>query len=102
RNSICRPETSRFNVVDSAVQLSRPVVTRVRGRKIFYGCVLPSTYSVFALSGSWTSGLVSHTSLSDSLVTHPSFCPISGETGEYMIFGRIGATGLFIQIFIWA
>ncbi|KAF3570996.1 hypothetical protein F2Q69_00061380 [Brassica cretica] len=25
-----------------------------------------------------------------------------GETDEYMIFGRIGATGLFIRIFIWA
>ncbi|CAN6823418.1 unnamed protein product, partial [Brassica oleracea] len=24
-----------------------------------------------------------------------------GETDEYMIFGRIGATGLFIRIFIW-
>ncbi|KAF2598351.1 hypothetical protein F2Q68_00008171 [Brassica cretica] len=28
--------------------------------------------------------------------------PISGETDEYMIFGRIGATRLFIRIFIWA
>nr|VDD54520.1 unnamed protein product [Brassica oleracea] len=27
---------------------------------------------------------------------------ISRETDEYMIFGRIGATGLFIRIFIWA
>ncbi|KAF3569667.1 hypothetical protein F2Q69_00058411 [Brassica cretica] len=25
-----------------------------------------------------------------------------GETDEYMIFGRIGAIGLFIRIFIWA
>ncbi|CAN6842329.1 unnamed protein product [Brassica oleracea] len=24
-----------------------------------------------------------------------------GETDEYMIFGRIGATELFIRIFIW-
>ena len=28
--------------------------------------------------------------------------PLAGETDEYMIFGRIGATGFFIQIFIWA
>ncbi|WZZ82270.1 hypothetical protein YC2023_102842 [Brassica napus] len=48
----------------------------------------------------WTSGLVSHTSLSDFPVTHPSIFPISGETDKYMIFGRIGATGLFIRIFI--
>ncbi|CAN6892422.1 unnamed protein product [Brassica oleracea] len=27
---------------------------------------------------------------------------ISRETDEYMIFGRIGSTGLFIRIFIWA
>ena len=52
--------------------------------------------------GPWTLGLVSHTSLSDSPITHSSFCPISDETDEYMIFGRIGATGLFIRIFIWA
>ena len=32
----------------------------------------------------------------------PSFFPISGETDEYMIFGQICATGLFIRIFIWA
>ena len=51
--------------------------------------------------GPWTSGLVSHTSLSEFSVTHPSLFSISGETDEYMIFGRIGATGLFIQIFIW-
>uniref|UniRef100_A0A0D3BH28 Uncharacterized protein n=1 Tax=Brassica oleracea var. oleracea TaxID=109376 RepID=A0A0D3BH28_BRAOL len=26
---------------------------------------------------------------------------LRGETDEYMIFGRIGATELFIQIFLW-
>ncbi|KAF2617912.1 hypothetical protein F2Q68_00039934 [Brassica cretica] len=36
-NSVCRPETSRFGVVDAVAQLSRHVVTRLRGRKIVYG-----------------------------------------------------------------
>ena len=52
--------------------------------------------------GPWTLGIVSHTSLIDSPVTHLSFFPISCETDEYMIFGWISAIGLFIWIFIWA
>ncbi|KAF2557609.1 hypothetical protein F2Q68_00016886 [Brassica cretica] len=61
RNSVCRPETSTLGVVYAAAQLSRPVVPRLRGP--------------------WTSGLVSHTSLSDFPVTHPSRFPISGGDG---------------------
>ncbi|KAF2603240.1 hypothetical protein F2Q70_00025897 [Brassica cretica] len=72
-------------------------VTR-RCQEIVYGRVWLSTYSVVFLACPWTSGLVSHTSPSNSPVTHPSFFPISGESDEYMIFGWIGVTGLFIRI----
>uniref|UniRef100_A0A0D3CR83 Uncharacterized protein n=1 Tax=Brassica oleracea var. oleracea TaxID=109376 RepID=A0A0D3CR83_BRAOL len=46
-----------------------PCLQRVRIKLDLFGVLCPSP---------WTSGLVSHTSLSDFPVTHPSFFPISG------------------------
>ena len=64
-----------------------PCLQHVRIKLYLFGVLCP---------GPWTSGIVSHTSLIDSPVTHLSFFPISCETDEYMIFGWISAIGLFI------
>ncbi|KAG5393508.1 hypothetical protein IGI04_023471, partial [Brassica rapa subsp. trilocularis] len=61
-----------------------PCLQHVRIKLYLFGVLCP---------GPWTSGIVSHTSLIDSPVTHLSFFLISCETHEYMIFGWIRGDG---------
>ncbi|KAF3598097.1 hypothetical protein DY000_02023952 [Brassica cretica] len=74
RNSVCRPETSTLGVVYAAAQLSRPVVSKLRVPRLQRVRIKLYLFGVLC-SGPWTSGLVSHTSLSDFPLLTPHLPP---------------------------
>ncbi|KAF3556355.1 hypothetical protein F2Q69_00012928 [Brassica cretica] len=77
----CMPDYMEVTASYSLPVGCNPEGSRNRLRACVAEHIFGGVFGLVLCPGPWTSGLVSHTSLSNSPVTHPSFFPISGGDG---------------------